>query len=395
MPTRREFLKTAAVAMTASAVAPSLLAEHSPARSLVVLQLAGGNDSLNTLVPYADDRYRRLRPTLAINERDLLPLDDRFALHPSLASMKPLVDRGSVAMIDGIGFPSIDRSHFRCQDVWHTADEGCRRDGRLHSGWLARYADTFLRGEESPLTEVAIEYTAPLGLSLGTRRPAVIGDLDRLAVPHQISDNLTTVLREIYEKPSDSSEAEAIRHYGADLFRGMDADATTPRRRTAVTYPPNRLGSAFERAASLLDAHPEIVAIWITVGGFDTHARQEPEHGALLSSVASSITAFQEDLAARAIDGRVLMVAWSEFGRRAAENASQGTDHGKAGIAFVIGSRVRGGLLGSHPDLGRLDDGDLAVGIDFRSLYATVIRRWFDRDPEPVLGQTYPLLDFL
>jgi uncharacterized protein (DUF1501 family) len=395
--TRRQFLKSSAAA-TVTFLAPRIACGAVPqrARALVIVQLAGGNDSLNTLVPYTNARYRALRSTLAIPDRELLPVDEHFAFHPALARLVPLFDRKRLALIDGVGFPSLDRSHFRSQDVWQTADEGCGRDHKRRLGWLGRYADHYLGDAGSPLATVAVGNRAPLGLEVNVRRPAVIAELSRFIMPRNGAADELEALRDLYSIPRrDDALTEAIRAHGHDLFRALDAHERTPARPSRVTYPPSRLGQALQNVAAVLDAHPETHAAWVTTGGYDTHAQQAVTHSGLLTDLAASLAAFQSDLEARAIDDRVLLMAWSEFGRRAAENASGGTDHGKGGVVFVLGKHARGGLWGERPDLGRLEDGDLASRVDFRSTYATIIRKWYGRDPEPILGRAFPTLGFL
>jgi uncharacterized protein (DUF1501 family) len=203
-------------------------------------------------------------------------------------------------------------------------------------------------------------------------------------------------LRDIYGIRRDHDPlTEAIRAYGEDMFRAVAVTAGAAGEPPRVIYPTSRLGEALRSVGSMVATHPEIQVAWVTIGGYDTHAKQSGDHAALLSDLSSSLAAFQADLETRKLDDRVLLMAWSEFGRRAAENASGGTDHGKAGLVLMMGSRVRGGLFGEPPDLGRLDDGDLPSRVDFRSVYSTVIRDWFGRDPEPVLGRAYPALGFL
>jgi uncharacterized protein (DUF1501 family) len=396
--TRRHFLKSTAAATVVLVTPRGLRGASPPAprRTLVVVQLAGGNDSLNTLIPYVDKRYRSLRPTLAIAERDLLPIDDRFGLHPALARIQPLYKGGSLALIDGVGFPSLDRSHFRCQDVWQTGDEGCGRDHRQRLGWIGRYADLHLAGAESPLVTLAIGNQAALGMTARKRRPAVIADLAHFRLPGGGEDDLLRALRDIYSLPrTEDPLSDTIRGCGGDLFLSADAHQRVPVRPARAAYPESPLGEALRSVAAMIDAHAEVQAAWVTSGGFDTHAKQAGDHAALLSDLAASLAAFQSDIIARSLGEQVVLMAWSEFGRRAAENASAGTDHGKAGIVFVMGRQVRGGLYGEPPDLSRLDAGDVPPRVDFRSVYATLIRNWYRQDPEPVLGHPYPILGFL
>jgi uncharacterized protein (DUF1501 family) len=393
--TRREFLESGAAA-AATLLAPSMLhgAEKKPAKAIVVLQLAGGNDSLATLVPFTDARYRVLRGTLAVPERDLLPIHERFAFHPSLAQLVPLFERGKLAIIDGVGFPSLDRSHFRAQDVWQTADEECGRDRRRRAGWIGRYAEHYL-ASAGPLVTLAIGTRAPLGMQHDSRPPAVIADPSRFTLPRGADAEELEAIRELYAiRRTRDATSETIRAWGKEMFHALDSHERTPLRSSGVVYPSTRLAQSLRGVASLLDAHPGARFAWVTTGSYDTHAAQRDAHANLLSDLAAALASFQADLEARRIEDRVLLMAWSEFGRRAAENASGGTDHGKAGLVFVSGSGVKGGLWGASPDLARLDDGDLPSRVDFRSVYATLIERWLGGDAVPILGRRWPLLGF-
>jgi uncharacterized protein (DUF1501 family) len=228
------------------------------------------------------------------------------------------------------------------------------------------------------------------------RRPSVINDLSRFVHTRGDDREQLEALRDLYSiSRGDDVMTEVIRACGHEMFGAIDAVERQPAVPSRNAYPSSALGQSLRSVAAILDAHPETQFAWVTTGGYDTHAGQNGEHAHLLSALASAIAAFQTDLEARKIDHRVLLMAWSEFGRRVAENASGGTDHGKAGIVFVAGTGVRGGLWGEPPDLGRLDDGDLPSRVDFRSVYSTLIRRWLDRDPQPVLGKRFPLLGFI
>jgi uncharacterized protein (DUF1501 family) len=399
MTTRREFLKTGLMGTTITLLAPRHVIGAPPRerrRALVILQLAGGNDSLNTLIPWTDARYRKLRPTLAIEERSLIPIDDTFAFHPALAKLAPIFEKGRFALVDGVGFPSLDRSHFRCEDVWQTGDEGCGRDRRPRLGWIGRYADLHL-GRGAALTTVAVGNSIPLGMRVKSRRATVIGDpaLFALKANSPEDDAQLAALRDLYRIPRHAVHVQNVSAFGSDLFAALDRTARDRLAPGQVQYPESRFGKALQRAAVLLDAHPETEIVWITTGGYDTHAMQAAQHAVLLRDLAGALAAFDEDLARRKLSEHVLVLAWSEFGRRAAENASAGTDHGKAGLVFLLGDSVVGGIHGVPPDFGRLHDGDLPSRVDFRSIYATVIRDWFRQEPEPILGARYPTLQLI
>jgi uncharacterized protein (DUF1501 family) len=404
--TRREFLRRSAMGVSVSFLAPELFVRSAfadgslPQRILVVLQLDGGNDSVNTFIPYADDKYRSLRPTLAIPDASIVKLDDRMGLHPNLAKLKPLYDARKFAWINNVGFPTLDRSHFRCRDVWQTADDSYGQVQRGVTGWLGRYADTYLAAGHTSLTTVSIGSNNALGVVADEVLPVAVASAESFDV---LTDNrypndrapYVSSIRTIYGY-SLNGDAESIRAQGQDTFGAIDLIKTIPPASTTAGYANNSLARGFQLAAQLAAGNVGTHAIWIRIGGFDTHNAQAEDHNILLTTVADALTAFDADLNARGIADRVLVLAWSEFGRRVLENASAGTDHGKAGTVFVMGNAVRGGTFyGDVPNLSNLDQGDLRTQVDFRAVYATVIRDWFGNDPLPVLNAPYENLGFI
>ncbi len=405
--TRRDFLKTGAMGVSVSFLAPHLFTRSAfgagflNGKILVVLQLDGGNDGINTFIPYTDPRYRSMRPTLAIPDSEILKVDDRFGFHPSMTRLMALYDSRRMAFINNVGFNTLDRSHFRCRDVWQTADDSYGQVQRGITGWLGRYADLYLDSVDSSLTTVAIGYRNSLGLVADKVIPTAVGNADSFEVltdARYPADRTAWVssLKSIYSQAQPSSDREAIRHQGEETFGAIDLLKSLPAPSATAMYPNSQLGRGFQLTAQLVAGDVGSHAIWITTGGYDTHGSQAPTHANLLTDVSESLGAFFDDLSARGISDRVMVLAWSEFGRRVAENASLGTDHGKAGTMFVLGDSVKGGTFyGDALDLSNLDNGDLRTQIDFRSVYSTVIRDWYGNDPEPVLKGSYANLGFL
>lgn len=398
--TRREFLRIAAAGTTVSFFPPSLFAAAAPAdRVLVVLFLNGGNDAVNTVIPYADSRYRTLRPTLAVAEADIVPLDDRNGLHPALAPLQPLFASRKLALLNGVGFSALDRSHFHCRDMWMTGmtDDGSHDTGGGR-GWLGRYADLYLPGAASPLTTLSIGRQGSLALDAESVVPATVPGADGFDVvtdPRSDAADHEAALRAVWSG-TRAGDVETIRQHGSETFGAIDLIKTLPAASATAIYPDTQLGRAFSLAAQIIAGGVGTHAIWIDHGGFDTHASQTADHETLLADVAASLAAFHADLAARSMSDRAVVMAWSEFGRRAQENASRGTDHGKAGTVLVLGDSVNGGSVYGGPwDLGSLDDGDLTTAIDFRAVYATLIRDWYGHDPMPVLGADFENLGFI
>lgn len=410
--TRRTFIGgSVATGVSVAFFSSPAQAATSPAgKSLVVVQMFGGNDTLNTFIPYTDPRYRQARPTLAIPERALLPIDQTFAFHPSLAPLLPYYQNRKFAFITDVGFPALDRSHFYCADVWHTASESPGS-----SGWLGRFADQYLSGG-SPLTSIAMGTSIPRGITGSAVTPTTIVDLPSFDIdvkstnPEERARFIASV-RALYATRL-SGDSEFIRTSGLRMLDTIELLKTVPPASVMAPYPRNADGTETELARALrviaqtISANLGTTIAWVMIDGFDTHSQQIARassggslagtHAALLANLAGSLAAFQQELAERRIDDRVLVLGWSEFGRRLSENASLGCDHGKAGSAFVLGNHVRGGTVyGGAPDLADLDQGDLRTKTDFRSIYSTVIRDWFGRDPIPVLGREYENLGFI
>jgi uncharacterized protein (DUF1501 family) len=398
--TRRDFLKTGALGATMTVLAPAVwsAAPARPARTLVILQLNGGNDAVNTVIPYTDPLYRRLRPTLAIPERDVLPLSETLGLHPAMRALLPLHAKKTLAFVNGVGFPSLDRSHFRCQNVWCSGEESAGSANSAEGaelrrlGWVGRYADLHLRDSASPLS--VMSYGAPIatGLYAKNRPAAVVGDLSSLRLMASREDD--SALRALYAAPREGP-LESIRTHGATAFAAIDEARRGLGKPAAIQYPPTSFGTGLRGVAQLLSANPAVQVVWISAGGFDTHGRQAAAHAALLEDLSTSLAAFERDLETRGLSERVLLLAWSEFGRRIQENSNGGTEHGKGGTVLLLGHSVAGGVYGEAPALASSVDGDLPSPVDFRSVYATVLRKWLGCDPEPVLNGRYPLLGFL
>lgn len=356
------------------------------ARSLVIIYLGGGNDGLNTVAPFGMGRYYDLRPTLGIREADALPLAGKLGLHPSLKGLKGLYDSGKVAILQGVGYPNPDRSHFRSFDIWATG----REKGVSPVGWLGRYLD--LTPNENPLRAVAVAPGVPKPL-LGAAGTAVaIEGLELLQIKG--APAATAAIRAMYG--GAESGLAVVRGRGQAAVAAAEAVQKLAAGYTpGVEYPRGRLAASLQMMVKLLAGGAGSQVLYTTFGGFDEHAGEKGNHDRLMLEFDLAVTAFQQDLDAHGIGDRVLTLVHSEFGRRARENGSGGTDHGAAGPALLIGGAVRGGLVGEHPSLTDLDDGDLRMGIDFRQIYATLLEDWLDGPAGEVLGDRFGKLDLL
>jgi uncharacterized protein (DUF1501 family) len=370
---------------------PTLGRSVDPRNVLVVVQLAGGNDGLNTVVPWSDDAYHRVRPAIGIAPNAVLKLDDRIGLNPALAGLMELYREGRVALVQGVGYPNPNRSHFEATQIWETASP----DRPLPTGWLGRYLDrTFPAGTKAPAFEaVALGDTLPAALVAQHVDVAAIGALNSFA--YNTVKDVKQSAGTLYDgaKPGQSpylgliADTARQAYHGGDVLRAELA-SYVPK----ATYPTDGFAAQLKLAAQLIASDTGTRIIFVSLGSFDTHAGQRAQQDRLLGYLGNGLKAFYDDLAAHGLDQRVLTMTFSEFGRRVTQNASNGTDHGTAMPLFVIGGALKGGIYGDHPSLTDLDGGDLRFHTDFRSVYATVLERWLGREPSDVLGGSYPTL---
>lgn len=386
---RRDFIKTqvlAGLGLASGAVLPGL--EHvvvggnpGKGRTLVVLELTGGNDGLNTVVPYSDDHYHRARPALAIGEGAVSKIDERIGWAPSLEGVAGLFADGHVALVQGVGMPQPDRSHFVSLDRWHSGDA----DGRGRTtGWLGRALDQL--APTTALPGLAMGDRALPRIFHGTSRP--VASCERLndLVPDKRTRRAlgSSTLRDLdatWGTAHDRQLAKATR----ELLDALESVAKHRKKNDGITKSP--LGRRLADTLALLRSDLDVPAVFVRTGGFDTHARQDQSHPQLLSGVDTAVTPFVRALAKDRLLDRVLIVVYSEFGRRVRENGSRGTDHGSGGPALLIGGGVTGGAHGEHPDLEDLDQGDVRTTCDFRRVLAQGLKHLGHEDPTRVLGE--------
>ena len=359
-------------------------------RVFVVIQLGGGNDGLNTVVPFADDRYHKARPKIAVPAKAVLKLDDKLGLHPEMVELHKLFKDGGLAVVTNVGYPNPNRSHFRSTDIWETAAPS---DKILKSGWLGRYFDTACAGVVAD----------PLGVRIGEQPSlAFAGDKLRAATfanPKMLENPATgpaaTALARIAEvEPTGIAALDFVQRTGnQSLALSKELRRAVKDVKPKVEYPPFALCQSLRLVAQMITAGLPTRVYYVTHGGFDTHAAQSQRHAYLLQEFSQAVGLFVADLKAQGQLDRVLGVSFSEFGRRVAENKNAGTDHGAASAMFAFGGKVKPGIHGTPPDLGDLDPlGDLVLKTDFRQVYAEVVKNWLNADPEKVLlGKFEPL----
>jgi len=395
---RRGFLKSAAL-FSAIGVAPSFLTRVAEAqgapiegfkddRILVVVQLGGGNDGLNTVVPYGDDTYYRVRPNLGLKGNRILKVNDYIALNDQLEGLMRLYDDGQLAAIHGVGYPNPERSHFRSMEIWQTASDS---DEYLGTGWIGRYFDNCCSGQGRPQAGVALSQERPQafrgkrGFGIALEHPELYGwqeglGMDREATFQQLNTGKTS-----------NGTLDFLRHTTSHAIMSSQevrkaAEASNVRAHN---------NKPLQVVAGLIRGGLDTRIYYVPFGGFDTHANQLGRQDGLLKHFADSMHDFQATLKRDGTADRVVTMVFSEFGRRVKENASGGTDHGTAAPMFLIGEKVKPGFHGKFPSLTDLDQGDLKHTADFRSVYATVLDRWFGIDAKPVLQGEFPPLDLM
>jgi uncharacterized protein (DUF1501 family) len=409
-PTRREMLRvgvSSLAAISLSGTIPAFLSRFAYAQTmpssqvsndnvLVVIQMSGGNDGLNTVVPSHDDEYLKSRPTLALKDR-LFKLDDTLSLNAGMEGFKKLFDDGRLAVINGCGYPQPNRSHFESMAIWQSADPA--REAR-QSGWLAHYMEHALRGTDNPMNAVNIGSELPLAL-VGDGAPVPsIQSMDDYTVKLDQSfpgdaELQKKIIRDLNNARESTPALKFLSRQALNAIVSADEVRKLGSKYHSDADYPAGFAKQFQLIAQLITGGLGTRVFYCQVGGFDTHANQVNGHELVLGGVASAVAAFHKDLDAKGLGRKVTVMCFSEFGRRVKENASRGTDHGAAGPMFVSGGGVKGGLFGAYPSLADLDDGDLKFTTDFRRVYATVLERCLNADSNVVLGGKFERLAFM
>lgn len=405
---RRDALKVALSAsalLTVGRTVPSFIARSALVsaaegskgdRVLVVIQLAGGNDGVNTVVPFKDPEYNKNRIVLRQDEGALFKLNDSLGLHPSMSAMAKLYDDGKLAVLQGIGYPNPDRSHFRSMDIWNSARPDLEQP---KDGWLGRTLEVnaansgsdvpglYLGPNELPLAMISDKVQVPGVESLESFRFRTDGGSLPLASLAQLAE----VKRQLASPLLDFVQTATLNAYASS----EQVRHAVEQKGTNATYPAYGLANKLKGIAQLIDAGLTTRIYYVSLDGFDTHANQNEAHNALLSELSDSLRAFIDDLTVRGHLDRVAVMMFSEFGRRVRENASLGTDHGAAAPMFLAGGGIAAGVHGAHPSMTDLDDGDLKFHTDFRSVYATLLDKWLACPSEQVLHGKFDHLPVL
>ncbi len=433
LQTRRQFLRTTVLGSALSWTVPAFLANTFAALQaeaadsstqivtgkddtiLVVLQMAGGNDGLNTVVPYANDFYHKARPTIGLSAQNVLPLNGEIGFHNAMGGFKNLYDAGHLAVVQGVGYPNPNRSHFRSTEIWQTASDS---DKSEKYGWVGRYFDSCCKGAD-PTVGVVIGQQLPQ--SFYAKTPEGICFNNPANYRYMANGQIETT----YEKlngvdtngmvAEDNSGGTIGMLAAAQPMTGgkavdfiertaLDAQMSSEKIRgiadkvqNQAVYPNSQLANSLKLVAKLIGGGLPTRIYYVSQGGYDTHTGQANRQKQLLQDLGDSTKAFVDDLKAQNNLQRVLVMTFSEFGRRVSENANGGTDHGAAAPMFVIGNKVKAGLLGKYPSLAPQDlfQGDIKYNVDFRSVYAGVLEQWLKTKSAPILGRQFPALQLV
>ena len=395
---RKEFIQIGSLA-TASLLVPKFLKAFEgqqmvlPGNKVVViLQLSGGNDGLNTVIPVRNDLYYKARPKLGIAKEKTLLLTDEVGLHPALTGFKELYDDGGLAILNNIGYPNPDRSHFRSMDIWHTASQSSEY---LFNGWVGRYLDAQCNGCDKPTQAIEIDDVLSLALKGEKSKGIAVKDPRRLygtANEKFFRDVMKNHVNEPGEQPLDylyKTMAETLS--SADyIFQQSKMHPSN------AEYPKTDLGNSLKTIASLIFSEINTKIYYVSLGSFDTHINQDAQQQRLFTEMNDAVKAFTKDLKQQHRFEDVLLFTFSEFGRRVEQNASGGTDHGTANNMFLVsGGLKQKGVLNALPDLGDLNEGDLKYKVDFKNVYATVLNKWLKADDKSILAKQYEYLNFI
>ena len=413
---RRAMIKDGFLAVSAGMIMPSIfsrgiasaraqsidgshIAQAASDRTLIVVQMAGGNDGLNTVIPIGDSLYRQLRPTLAIPEANVLPLDTRLGLHPNLAPLKQFWDSGHMAIVEGVGYPNQSLSHFQAMDIWQTLD----LNGAGGEGWLGKLVSGWVDQDGHPFKALDIGVQTAQALSSISAPVPTLTSVNAYRIytdpaDRDLGNARLQALMKLYNSYPKTSPYAALLDTTAlsaqDGSRALhEADA---KYQASVTYPIGPFAAGLKILAEAIVEGLGLRVGYVTLGGFDTHANQQATHAALMKTLADGLSAFYKDLSNHGKADKVVIMTWSEFGRRVEENGSQGTDHGTAAPMFVLGNPVNKGIFGEPSSLSNLDHtGNLKYTTDFRSVYATVLDRWLGASSKDVLGGSFGSQNFL
>jgi uncharacterized protein (DUF1501 family) len=397
---RRDFLRNTALASGALLV-PTFLkplealakSELTGYKNLVIIQLSGGNDGLNTIIPYGNDIYYQKRNTIAVNQTDIIKLNDMQGLNPNLSALKDIYDQGLMSIINSVGYPNPDRSHFRSMDIWQTGSES---DQFLTTGWIGRYLDSNCQSCKNPYTAIEVDDTLSLAMKGAKMKGIAVQDPNKL-----YQTTREPFFKDLVHDHRDTNLNEDNLGY---LYKTMietysSADYIQNTSKTySVTaeYPATPLGNQLKTVSKFINSGLQTRVYYVSLSGFDTHVGQQNQQSRQLKIYGDAVAAFVKDLKQTGKLDDTLVMTFSEFGRRVEQNASNGTDHGTANNILIYGGKLKkAGFYNAAPDLTQLDNGDLKYQIDFRDVYATLLDKWLDINNGQVLTKNFKGLNFV
>lgn len=395
---RKEFIQAGSLA-TASLMLPKFLKAFegraivpSGNKVVVILQLSGGNDGLNTVIPVRNDLYYKARPRLGIEKTKALSLTDEAGLHPALTGFKELYDDGSLGIINSVGYPNPDRSHFRSMDIWHTASQS---NEYWSTGWVGRYLDAQCNGCDKPTQAIEIDDVLSLAMKGENIKGIAVKDPRRL-----YGTSNEKFFRDVLKNHKDETGEQPVDYLYKTMAETLSsADYIFRQSRlhpTSADYPKTDLANSLKTIASLIYSDIDTKVYYVSLGSFDTHINQDAQQQRLFTEMNDAVKAFVKDLKANNRFNDVMLFTFSEFGRRVSQNASGGTDHGTANNMFLIsGGLKQKGLINPLPDLADLQEGDLKYNVDFKNVYATILNKWLSADDQQILGKKYDCLKFV
>ncbi|MEM6632622.1 MAG: DUF1501 domain-containing protein [Bacteroidota bacterium] len=390
---RRSFIQNSLIVSGSLWVPGFIKKHHAPIASqkkLVVIQLSGGNDGLNTWVPHGNDTYYALRPSLAVSPHEVLKLNDEMGLNPEMEALRSLFDQGYLLVLNQVGYPNAERSHFRAMDIWHT---GSNADEYWQTGWLGRYLDSACQGGKK--IHHVIELDDSLSLSVKGENAKALAMQNPQKLYRQVQGERVQEL--LSHTPSSHASLEYMYKTLTQTVESAEyVHDQLKTKRSTITYPATAFGKQLRTIAELIQAGLDTQVYYLSLSGFDTHVRQGPQQARLLKQYSEAVAAFVEDLSDQNQFEDTLILTFSEFGRRVAQNASGGTDHGKANSSWLIGKNLKQtGFFGGSPDLQSLDEGDLGFKTDFRQIYASLLENWLEVEAEAVLKREFAPLPIL
>ena len=397
---RRDFIKSSTLASAGAILIPSFLKplealaidQLSGYKSLVVIQLSGGNDGLNTIVPYAMDAYYQKRKTLAIPPAQIIQLNDVQGLNPALSALKDIYDQGWMSVINSVGYPNPDRSHFRSMDIWQTASDA---DQFLSSGWIGRYLDSSCSSCQYPYTALEVDDSLSLAMKGLSKKGIALKDPTRL-----YRNTREPFFKDVLEHHDQNLNEDNLGYLYKTMIETSSSaeyiEKTSRTYKNTANYPQTAFANQLKTVSKFINSGLKTRVYYVSLSGFDTHVGQKVQQGRLLKQYAEGVAAFITDLKSTGRLDDTLVMTFSEFGRRVEQNSSNGTDHGTANNVIVFGGKLkRPGIYNEAPDLLNLSDGDLQHRVDFREVYAGILDKWLDVNNSQILNRQFKGLDFI